>query len=115
MKVTIELNNGTRVLAKVAENGAFATIQKCPNPACNAEPCRVRGDGVITHDHGYGAQFNTYYVRAIAQCCTDETQIVDIGEMQVQVNTMFGLDEDIAVLEGRPRVYGRDIGFRRRE
>lgn len=109
MKVTIKRNNGDRIAAKVAENGNFVTIPKCPNPACSAEPCRIRGDGKTHHDH------DTYYVRAVAQCCTDEKQIVDIGEMQVETDTLFGIDEDEAVLvHGRARVYGQDA-FRRRE
>lgn len=100
MKISIVLNSGVRVAAKRPDGADFVLILKCPNPKCNAAPCRVRGDGVRHHDH------DTYYVRAIALCCTDQTQIVDIGGMRVKMDTLFGIVEDEAVLTyGRPRVY----------
>lgn len=103
MRISIVLNNGTRVAAKHPDGTGFVLIPKCPNPKCNAAPCRVMGDGRVRHDH------DTYYVRAIALCCTDQTQIVDIGEMQTKVETFFGIEEDEAVLvHGRARVYGAD-------
>jgi hypothetical protein len=107
MSVTIVFNGGARVVAKWQPNVNHVTIPRCP--FCGAEPGRVRGDGNVDHDHGYGAHYDTYRVRAIAQCCTDETRIVDLGEMHVKVDTMFGIDEDEAVLvHGRARVYGSD-------
>ncbi|HWK09732.1 MAG TPA: hypothetical protein VNR64_06770 [Vicinamibacterales bacterium] len=105
MRISIILNNGIRVPAKRFDNADFVTIRRCPNQDCRTEPCRVRGDGSVSHDHGYGADCNTYRVRAIALCCTDEDQIVDIGVMEVQVETVFGIDEDIAATM-RVRVYG---------
>lgn len=105
MKISIVLNSGERVAAKRPDGADFVLILKCPNTACNAAPCKVKGDGRVTHDAGYGAHCNTYRVRAIAQCCTNDRQIVDIGVMETQVDTMFGIDEDIAV-GLRVRVYG---------
>ncbi len=107
MKISIVLNSGVRVAAKRPDGADFVLIAKCPNPACKSEPCKVRGDGRVTHDAGYGPTFNTYRVRAIAQCCTNDEQIVDLGVMETEVNTMFGIDEDIAI-GLRCRVYGRD-------
>jgi hypothetical protein len=105
VKVSIVLNNGTRVPAKRPDGADFVMIPKCPNPECGAAPCKVMGDGRVTHDNGYGAHCDTYRVRAIAQCCTNDKQIVDIGVMETKVDTIFGIDEDIAV-GMRVRVYG---------
>lgn len=105
MRISIVLNSGPRVAAKRPDGADFVLIPRCPNPACGAEPCKVKGDGNVSHDVGYGANCNTYRVRAIAQCCTHDKQIVDLGVMETQVDTMFGIDDDIAI-GLRCRVYG---------
>lgn len=105
MKISVVLNDGARVSATRTDGADFVLIPKCPNPKCAATPCKVKGDGRVTHDTGYGAQNDTYRVRAIAQCCTNDKQVVDIGVMETKMKTMFGIDEDIAI-GLRCRVYG---------
>lgn len=71
---------------------------------------RDYADPLVTglRTHG-GFHEDTYRVRAIALCCTDDKEIVDIGVMEVKVSTMFGIDEDIAV-GARVRIYDGEVG-----
>ena len=92
MRVCVIDSDDKRHAAKIAENGQFVTIARCPS--CGTESPQIRGIGVTHHDH------DTYYARAVAACCD-----VDM-RMETTVSTIFGIDEDEAMLvHGRARVY----------
>lgn len=90
MKVTvIDSATNVRHRATVAGN----RIERCP--VCGAEPGEVAGiRGTQSHDH------DTYRAEAATICCDTR-----IGTIEVRVSTVFGIHEDEAVLNGRPRVY----------
>ena len=64
-------------------------------PSCNRGNFRVIGDvkrqTITGHDIG---------APALALCCGQE-----VGEVRVEFSTIFGLEEDQRVLNGRARVY----------
>lgn len=92
MKVTIIDGAGKRHAVRVAENGEFVTLTNCPE--CGSGEPTIRGTGITHHDH------DTYYARAVARCCGSS-----FG-METKVDTIFGIEEDEAVLlRGRARVY----------
>lgn len=91
MKVTVITASGTRHPAEVADSQEFVTISRCP--ACRTEQAQIRGTGIDRHNH------DTYYGPAVAQCCGIEVR------METKVSTIFGIEEDNAVLNGRARVY----------
>lgn len=93
MRVAVVDAAGQRHSASLPFAGAdHVVIARCPD--CGQAPCRVRGTGITHHDH------DTYYARAVALCCR-----AAIGGMETKVETIFGIKEDEAVLNGRPRVY----------
>ncbi len=64
-------------------------------PGCNAKgPILVAGAGIERHDH------DTYYARAAHVGCGAR-----LGTLCVEVDTIFGIEEDEQVLNGRCRVY----------
>lgn len=94
MKVTvIDSATNVRHRATVAGNRKYVTIERCP--VCGAEPGEVAGiRGTQSHDH------DTYRAEAATICCDTR-----LGTIEMRVSTVFGIDEDEAVLNGRPRVY----------
>lgn len=90
MKVHLDTDAGRRpVLATTATHAVVEGA--CPH--CKATPFRARGNGMQRgHD--------TYTADAT---CVDCGKFV--GRLVVTMNTLFGLDEDEAMLNGRPRVY----------
>jgi len=62
-------------------------------PACKATPWKIQG-GEVTRGH------DTYTAPARCVACGER-----VGALQVQVSTLFGLEEDERVLYGRCRVY----------
>lgn len=100
VKISILAADGRIAAKRPSPSADYVVIPHCP--ACTAEPCHVRGKGVSHHDH------DTYYSRAVALCCS-----ADIGELQATVDTIFGIEEDNAVLvHGRARVYDGSRGGR---
>lgn len=64
-------------------------------PACaNPAPLKVRGGGIESRDH------DSETAIATALCCG-----APVGQLWVTFSTVFGIEEDRAVLNGRPRVY----------
>lgn len=64
-------------------------------PECKTNPARVSGrKGTMTHDH------DTYKSEAGCYDCQ-----APMGTITVKVATLFGIEEDEAVLMGRWRVY----------
>lgn len=77
-------------------------FSQCPacgeNLADDDSKLFVRGTGITGHDN------NTYYADAIALCCKKP-----VGQLRATVDTIFGIEEDEAVLEhSRCRVYWPD-------
>jgi hypothetical protein len=91
LRITVVDGTDRRHPAKLAENREHVTIAACP--ACGAESPAVRGTGITHHD------YDTYYAAAVARCCGASMR------METKVETIFGIDEDSAVLNGRARVY----------
>lgn len=71
----------------------FVLVDECVCPHCK-ESLKAKGNGDVTHD------FDTYYALAYCVSCGGA-----VGQIQTKVNTIFGIDEDNAVLNGRARVY----------
>ena len=69
-----------------------AIVAQCPS--CKATGAEVRGQGIERHDH------DTYYAQALCLSCGER-----IGTLETTVSTIFGIEEDRAVLQGRARVY----------
>lgn len=96
MKITF-INKSKRLEAHLPFGGAdhvlVAALSTCPD--CG-EPLKLAGrEGTMHHDH------DTYYTKAGCLAC-EKT----LGELQTKVSTIFGIDEDEAVLvHGRARVY----------
>lgn len=63
-------------------------------PGCKAEPFRVQGGNRRIHDR------ETYVADGRCVDCGDA-----VGYIYARVETVFGLEEDRNVLEGRERVY----------
>lgn len=97
MKITIALEGGRTLVAKHAYHDSDHVVvdglDACP--ACkHPAPVKVSGDGRRTEGH------DTYACNAIALCCRRR-----IGTVRVRVSTIFGVEEDERVLNGRARVY----------
>ena len=63
-------------------------------PGCGAEPFIIEGHGRHRHTR------DTYRAAGTAKCCGDS-----VGYIYAKANTLFGLEEDEAVLNGQTRVY----------
>ncbi len=92
MKITVRLSDGQVIEATCPFEGSQAVDTNATCPRCS-EPLRVFG-GETAHDH------DTYSAPAHCLACRNA-----IGTIRVRVSTLFGIDEDDAVLNGRPRVY----------
>jgi hypothetical protein len=100
LKITVDVG-GTTLKATHPQPGAehvVVELEACPN-CRKAAPLRVLGRAKRIESH------DTYAAEAIALCCG-----TTIGVVRVKVETLFGLDEDEAVLtDGRARVYGEGV------
>ncbi len=93
MIVTLQTETA-RHPARVPFAGADHALVDAACPICKTPaPLKVRGVSP-SHDH------DTWSADAMAVCCGAR-----IGQLQAKVSTIFGIDEDRAVLNGRPRVY----------
>ena len=100
MKVTLTANGRTYALktpAKGIPTAEVPQIEACPS--CGQKPhleesFKVAGRGIreTTHD--------TYVTDAHAVCCG-----AYVGTLRATVSTIFGIEEDERVLNGRARVY----------
>lgn len=96
MKITVHINGKTYAAKPPyadADHVEVSGIDECP--ACHHRGIlKVSGKG--NHIDGH----DTYKAEGIALCCK-----VFIGAIRVKVSTIFGLEEDSRVLNGRCRVY----------
>ncbi|MGK3981196.1 hypothetical protein WMF38_56895 [Sorangium sp. So ce118] len=93
MKVSVKIGDVERASSLPGSERWIDVDGQCPS--CKADEFRVIGDIArqkIGHD--------TVTAPALALCCGSE-----VGAVHVELNTIFGLEEDRAVLNGRPRVY----------
>jgi hypothetical protein len=94
VRVEIRTDAGTFPAAPPYE-GADHVRSDIPCPACGASaPSSVRGAGVDVRGH------DSEEAPAVALCCG-----ATLGRIVVTYSTIFGIEEDRAVLNGRPRVY----------
>ena len=90
MKLTFSPNDGGIVSLPMPPDGSPDVDTGKP---CACDATRVRGIDP-THD------YDTYTSQAICVGCGAHR-----GKLRVKVDTLFGIDEDNAVLHGRCRVY----------
>jgi len=94
MDITFTLPSGERRDAREPYAGARHLEAHGACPACGiTEGWKVRG-GDPTNDH------DTFHAVAYCTSCGEP-----VGKLAVRVSTIFGIDEDRAVLCGRARVY----------
>ena len=94
MKVYLEIE-GVRHAASLPYNGADCVEVDVRCPVCMQEgPIRVVGDGIADRTH------DEYRAHARHRGCGKH-----VGRLIAHVSTIFGIEEDERVLNGRPRVY----------
>jgi hypothetical protein len=97
MKVHVQIGE-VRRSASLPHEGANHVRVDGPCPACGAEDAGAfaclgqKSEQVIGHD--------TIEAPALALCCG-----ATVGRLVVKLGTLFGVEEDRAVLHGRARVY----------
>jgi hypothetical protein len=90
MKITVDGHK-----AKLPFDGAgHVIVETLACPQCKLSPVKAHGKGITARTH------DTYIAEAVTDCCG-----ASVGQMQTKVSTIFGIEEDEAVLHGRPRVY----------
>lgn len=97
MKITLHLRRelGGDVYSVTAEAGAPTATAAGACPVCRTEPFLISGCGMRR-----GA-IDEYHADAVSHCCGTE-----VGLIVAKVATLFGIEEDEAVLiHGRARVY----------
>lgn len=93
MKVSVAIADESRACSLPESERWINVAGRCP--ACSADGLRVIGDKrrqTIGHD--------TVTAPALATCCG-----ATVGTVRVELDTIFGLEEDERVLHGRCRVY----------
>ena len=96
LKVSLQTYDGRSLkAAPPAPDSDHAVIEGQACPSCKALPWRVQG-------HGRRPSEDDRALEADASC---KACGVPAGVLRVEVNTLFGVREDRAVLEGRCRVY----------
>lgn len=94
MKITLKLPNGSVRQVPTPADGATSVHVPGKCPSCGASEFRVSGGEQSIDGH------DTY--AAPARCLDCHARV---GQLRVKVNTLFGLEEDERVLNGRARVY----------
>lgn len=93
MKITLTQHDGTKTVGSLAFAQAEVVDFKNLKSHCGGEHLVVRG-GEPTID------YDTYTSKAVCAACGEH-----LGELKVKVSTLFGIEEDRRVLNGRYRVY----------
>jgi hypothetical protein len=93
MKITLTIGDKKLIARRPHDQSTFVEVNAaCPR--CKIEPMQVQGNGNSIESR------DTY--RADARCLAcGET----VGTLRVKVSTIFGIEEDDRVLNGRCRVY----------
>ena len=95
MKIWIEIQRSTGINRRVVKPDGTRGIASGACPGCGVAPFLVQGHGARRHTR------DTYRAGGRAMCCGDA-----VGYIYAKADTIFGLEEDEAVLSGRVRVYG---------
>lgn len=98
-RVTLALPDGTVLQVEVEGSTGMTARALGTCPGCRASPFGVRGAGMCVEGPS-GERRDTYAARASCTACG-----APCGVLRAVVSTLFGIDEDNAVLCGRPRVY----------
>jgi hypothetical protein len=93
VKVSVEIAGAPRESSLPGSQEWINVDGACPS--CRGGEFRVIGD-VRRQNVGH----DTVTAPALSLCCGQE-----VGVVRVEFATIFGLEEDRAVLHGRPRVY----------
>lgn len=93
MKVSVVIADESRSCSLPEHERWIDVAGRCPE--CKADVLRVIGDK-RRQDIGH----DTVTAPALATCCGST-----IGKVRVELDTIFGLEEDERVLHGRCRVY----------
>ena len=94
MKVGLRVDERTLVAQSTDSQAATFDV---PCPHCGVRPLRARGRGIHAREH---AAYVAYVADADCVVCSKP-----VGVLRVEVSTIFGIDEDERVLNGRCRVY----------
>lgn len=94
-KIFLLVVDGPRRKLSLAFAEADHTTAEGACPACGAEAFGVQGGGKRP-----SADDRAWEADAVSTCCKQH-----VGTIRHEVNTLFGVREDRAVLEGRCRVY----------
>ena len=98
MQITLTDGEGRKLVAKQPhENADRVIVENGACPKCKLAPLVCRGRGMTIDPN---ASHDTY--RADATCCGCDAPV---GVLRVKVSTIFGIEEDERVLNGRCRVY----------
>lgn len=95
MKVWLEIQRESGIDKRKIDPSNTVGIVEGACPGCGAVPFYVQGTG--THKHSK----DVLRANGISKCCGDP-----VGYIFAKVDTIFGLEEDMNVLNGRARVYG---------
>ena len=95
MKITIHIEGRGRRSARLPYQGAEHVLMAGACPACGADGPALFGD---RPEQGHD-RYTATAVHVGADCGAA------IGTMVVEFDTLFGIEEDERVLNGRPRVY----------
>jgi hypothetical protein len=94
VRITCEVNG--KVLSCCAPHAACAHVEA--DVDCHG--CERKGPLEIVGTGNVVRGFDTYTTQAKTLCCG-----AVLGELRVTVSTIFGIEEDERVLNGRARVY----------
>ena len=92
MHVSLDDGNRRRTVEVIADGRGAIADGECPH--CEAFPFSVGGHGKHIEGHG------TYAADASCIACGER-----VGVLRARVETLFGLEEDEAMMNGRARVY----------
>jgi len=93
MKITLTLHDGTKLECSLSFPEAEHVDARSRRAHCGGEHLMIRGgDPTIGHD--------IYTSKAFCAVCLEH-----LGSLVVVVSTIFGIEEDNRVLNGRCRVY----------
>ena len=95
MKIFVLIPNEPRRAAKLPHDEADHAVVDGACPKCKASPCGVAGSG--KHP---SADDRAYEAEGYCTSCK-----AHVGLIRAEMDTIFGVREDRAVLEGRCRVY----------
>lgn len=94
MKVWLEIQRVSGIERRAIKPDGPRGIAEGACPGCGAAPFIVQGHGRHRHSR------DTFRAAGTAKCCGDS-----VGYIYANVSTLFGLEEDEAVLNGFARVY----------